>query len=120
MSVFIYSTVRFTLDEILRGEPATVVGTGSQVSGEIAIDFNQPANSEIGVILVNARMLVTDNDFRNRAINNSILETGKYEFITFTPTQPSSTAILFAGVPVPPGTKAIPRFTLRQKSLSGS
>lgn len=81
------STVRFTLDEILRGEPTSVVGTSSQVSGEIAIDFNQPANSEIGVILVNARTLVTDKDFRNRAINNSILETGKYEFITFTPTE---------------------------------
>jgi polyisoprenoid-binding protein YceI len=37
-------------------------------------------------ILVNARTLVTDNDFRNRAINNKILETQKYEFITFTPT----------------------------------
>jgi polyisoprenoid-binding protein YceI len=30
--------------------------------------------------------LATDNNFRNRALNNQILETGDYEFITFTPT----------------------------------
>jgi polyisoprenoid-binding protein YceI len=38
------------------------------------------------VLQINARTLVTDNSFRNRAINNQILDTGTYEFITFTPT----------------------------------
>jgi len=80
------SEVRFTLDELLRGNPKTVVGTTNQVAGEIAIDVENPANTQVGTILVNARTLVTDNDFRNRAINNEILDTGDYEFITFTPT----------------------------------
>jgi polyisoprenoid-binding protein YceI len=80
------SEVRFTLDELLRGNPKTVVGITNQVAGEIAIDVENPANSQVGTILVNARTLVTDNDFRNRAINNEILDTGDYEFITFTPT----------------------------------
>jgi polyisoprenoid-binding protein YceI len=56
------------------------------VAGEIAIDVENPADSQVGTILVNARTLVTDNDFRNRAINNQILDTGEYEFITFSPT----------------------------------
>jgi polyisoprenoid-binding protein YceI len=30
--------------------------------------------------------LQTDNNFRNRAIQNEILDTGNYEFITFSPT----------------------------------
>jgi polyisoprenoid-binding protein YceI len=80
------SEARFTLNEILRNVPTTVVGVTNQVAGEIAVDFDNPVNSQAGTILVNARTLVTDNDFRNRAINNKILETQKYEFITFTPT----------------------------------
>jgi polyisoprenoid-binding protein YceI len=34
----------------------------------------------------NARTLETDNNFRNRAIRNRILQTDDYEFITFSPT----------------------------------
>ncbi len=79
------SEARFTLDELLRGAPTTVVGVTDQVAGEIAIDPENPANSKVGTILVNARDLTTDNDFRNRAINNEILQTGKFEFITFEP-----------------------------------
>jgi polyisoprenoid-binding protein YceI len=41
----------------------------------------------IGPILVNARTLTTDNDFRNRAIKNRILNTNDYEFVTFAPTE---------------------------------
>jgi polyisoprenoid-binding protein YceI len=80
------SEVRFTLGELLSGVPTTVVGTTDQVAGEIAIDPAAPANSKVGVILVNARTLTTDNNFRNRAINNEILDTNEFEFIQFTPT----------------------------------
>ena len=80
------SEARFTLDELLRGEPTTVVGATNQVAGEIAVDFDNPTNSQAGTILVNARTLTTDNNFRNRAINNEILDTQEFEFITFTPT----------------------------------
>ena len=80
------SVVRFTLHEVLRGNPTTVIGATDQVAGEIAVDFENPSDSKVGAILINARTLKTDNDFRNRAINNEILDTGTYEFITFTPT----------------------------------
>ena len=80
------SEVRFTLDELLSGIPTTVVGATDQVAGEIAIDPTAPANSQVGVILINARTFVTDNNFRNRAINNEILETDEFEFVNFTPT----------------------------------
>ena len=40
----------------------------------------------MGTIQVNARDLTTDNEFRNRAIKNRILETDAYELITFVPT----------------------------------
>lgn len=80
------SQVRFELDEDLRGSRITVVGETNQIAGEMALNFDDLASTQIGVIQINARALTTDNDFRNRAINNEILQTGSYEFITFTPT----------------------------------
>jgi len=91
------SEVRFTLDELLRDQPNTVVGVTDQVAGEIAVNFGSPAASQVGEITINARTLRTDNDFRNRAINNEILDTGPYEFIRFVPTEitglPESVAV---------------------------
>ena len=80
------SKVRFELDEVLRGNPVTVVGITDQVTGEIAVDLNDTASAQVGTIQINARGLATDNNFRNRAINNKILQTGAFEFITFAPT----------------------------------
>jgi polyisoprenoid-binding protein YceI len=80
------SEARFLIDEILRGEPKRVVGATNDVSGQIGIDFADPATAAVGPIQVNARTLETDNGFRNRAIQNRILLAGIYEFITFTPT----------------------------------
>jgi len=79
------SEVRFSIDEILRGSPFTAVGKTNQVAGEIFVDFDQ-ASAQSGVIQVNARTLTTDSAFRDRAIENQILQTGEYEYISFAPT----------------------------------
>jgi polyisoprenoid-binding protein YceI len=81
------SEARFIIDEVLNNEPKTVIGTTSQVAGELAVDPSDPAKSQVGIIQVNARTLTTDSEFRNRAIKNQILQTNQYEFITFTPKQ---------------------------------
>jgi polyisoprenoid-binding protein YceI len=80
------SEVRFEIDEDLRGQRNTVVGVTDQVAGEIAVDLADLASTQVGTIQINGRTLVTDNNFRNRAIQNEILDTGDYEFMTFTPT----------------------------------
>lgn len=80
------SQVRFELDEDLRGSRITVVGTTNQIAGEMAINLADLAQTQVGIIQINARTLATDNNFRNRAIQNEILDTGANEFITFTPT----------------------------------
>lgn len=91
------SEVRFQLDEDLRGQRNTVIGVTDQVAGEIAVDLADLSTAQVGLIQINARTLVTDNNFRNRAIQNEILDTGNYEFITFNPTSieglPASAAI---------------------------
>ena len=81
------SEVRFIIFEELRGQPVDVVGRSNQVAGELAVDPADLSSAQVGVIQVNARTLVTDEDRRNQAIRNRILNTDTYEFITFTPTE---------------------------------
>lgn len=91
------SEARFLINEILSGQPKTVIGVTNQLAGQILINPADPAATQIGPIAVNARTLVTDNGSRNRAIHNIILQTGPFEFITFTPKQisglPDSVAV---------------------------
>lgn len=81
------SEVRFMLDEDLRGERITVVGTTREVAGQIRVNFANPAASEVGTIRINMRTLATDNEFRNRAIRGQILRTADAanEFSDFVP-----------------------------------
>lgn len=79
------SQVSFSIYEELAGQPKTVVGVTDQVAGQIAINLNDLSQTQVGVIQVNARTFVTDNNRRNNAIRNFILNTNQYEFITFTP-----------------------------------
>lgn len=80
------SQARFTINEVLRGTPTTVVGATNNLGGQIALDLDDPGSAQVGTILINARDITTDNDFRNNAIANKILLTNDHEFITFEPT----------------------------------
>ena len=64
-----------------------MVGKSNQVAGQIAVNPDDLSAAQVGVIQVNARTFVTDDGRRNRAINNFILNTAEYEFITLTPTE---------------------------------
>lgn len=83
------SEVRFNIDEELRGNPITVVGTTNQVAGDVVVDFSNPGASQMGTIRINVRTLRTDNTFRNDAIRGRILESSRdeYEFSEFVPTE---------------------------------
>lgn len=83
------SEVRFELDEDLMGTRTTVVGRTNQVAGEIRVNFDDPAQTEVSTIIINVRTLVTNNEFRNRAIRGEILlsQRDEYEFGQFEPTE---------------------------------
>ena len=89
------SEVAFSLDEVLRGLPTTAIGRSREMAGQIAVDFDDPQATQIGPVLINARTLLTDNQFRNNAIQNFILNTEVHEFITFRPTQISGLPAAF-------------------------
>ena len=82
------SVVRFIIDEELQGSPKTVVGVTDQVAGDIVVNFDNPASSQVGEIRINARTLETDSEFRDRALRSEILESSRseYEFVSFVPT----------------------------------
>jgi polyisoprenoid-binding protein YceI len=82
------STAEFRIDEVLRGEDVTVVGTTNQIAGDIRVNRDDPAASDIGEIRINARSIETDASNRNRALRQVILRSSEdeFEFITFEPT----------------------------------
>lgn len=69
------SKATFTIDEVLFGKPNTVVGETSQVAGQILVNQDDPAKSQLGEIKIDVSTLVTDNDLRNRTLRGRILET---------------------------------------------
>ena len=81
------SEARFIIEEVLRGEPNTVVGRTDQIDGSIAVQFD-PAMVEIGQFVINVRTVRTDDEVRDRTIRTLILESNKdeFEFSTFDPT----------------------------------
>jgi polyisoprenoid-binding protein YceI len=76
---------RFMIFEELNGQPKDVVGITNQVAGEAIINLDELSQTRLGIISVNARTLVTDQDRRNQAIRNRILQTDQFEYITFSP-----------------------------------
>jgi polyisoprenoid-binding protein YceI len=79
------SEAQFELEEDLLGMRNTVIGGTNEVSGAILIDFDNPENSQLGIIRINARTLVTDDEFRNRSLRAEILLSSQdeFEFIDF-------------------------------------
>jgi polyisoprenoid-binding protein YceI len=82
------SEARFIVHEVLFGNPNEVIGVTTEVTGTIEVDLDDPAQTTISPIQINARSLATDNRFRNRSVNRLILQSNRdeYQYITFTPT----------------------------------
>ncbi len=83
------SEASFMLNEVLRGEPKTVVGVTSEVAGQFILERDDLAATQFSDIVVNARTFVTDSATRDRAIRGPIIlnsATDEFEFITFTVT----------------------------------
>jgi polyisoprenoid-binding protein YceI len=78
------ASATFTVDEVLRGSPYTVVGKTDQVAGRFTFDPANPSAARLDTITVDARTLATDDASRNRALGNRILDSNTYEYITFT------------------------------------
>ncbi|HEY7704229.1 MAG TPA: YceI family protein [Acidimicrobiia bacterium] len=82
------STATFEIDEELRGRPNRVVGSTSDVVGNIRVDTADASASSVGTIIISARTFATDSAFRDRAIRGPVILNSAdddFEFITFEP-----------------------------------
>lgn len=77
----------FSIYELLRGEPKTVIGETTLVEGDIIVDRAKLPSVRIGTIRINARGLKTDSPQRDRALSRFILksEADENEYIEFKP-----------------------------------
>lgn len=82
------STARFSINEVLRGTPKTVIGETSVVTGYIDLNAENPSKTAVSTISVDAETLKTDDDNRNRMLSRFILQSTEPQnaFITFEPT----------------------------------
>lgn len=80
------SQARFSVYETF--PEGTAVGVTNEIAGDIIVDYNMPANSQLGTIRVNLRTLRTDDPDRDRSIRCCVLLTAQraYEFADFVPT----------------------------------
>jgi polyisoprenoid-binding protein YceI len=58
----------------------------NEVAGQIRVNADDPSQTQINPIAIQADSLVTDNSFRNGAIRDLILNSGSFPLVTFTPT----------------------------------
>jgi polyisoprenoid-binding protein YceI len=86
------SKVTYTIQEVLNGADKTVVGTTSQVAGDILVNTSDPTQSQIGELKINARTFATDDSRRDNSVARFILqsESDANQYIVFTPTSVSS------------------------------
>lgn len=96
------SQARFSVYETF--PVGTAIGSTNEIAGDIVVDFETPANSQVGTIRINLRTLQTDDPLRDRSIRCCVLLTAQdaYEFADFVPTNTTAlpTQIVF-GEPVP-------------------
>lgn len=79
-----YSVEEYFLQESNR--LGTAVGVSSEISGDLQIDFDDPAASPLGTVTVDISVLKSDSDMRDNAIRRQWLQSATYPLATFTAT----------------------------------
>ena len=68
------------------------IGRTKGIAGDVLVDFANPANSQIGTIVIDVSQLTSDENRRDNYIRNNGLESSKYPQATFVPTKIEGTA----------------------------
>ncbi len=86
------SQVTYTIEEVLNGADKTVVGTTSQVAGDILVNLSDPSQSQVGELKINARTFATDDTRRDNSVARFILqsESDANQYIVFQTTSISA------------------------------
>jgi polyisoprenoid-binding protein YceI len=63
------------------------IGRTKGLAGEVLVDFANPANSQVGTIVIDVNQLTSDEGRRDNYIRNNALQSSQYPQASFTPTQ---------------------------------
>jgi polyisoprenoid-binding protein YceI len=63
------------------------VGRTKGIAGDVLVDFANPANSQIGPIVIDVSQLTSDEGRRDNFIRNNALQSSQYPQATFKPTK---------------------------------
>jgi polyisoprenoid-binding protein YceI len=66
---------------------AVAIGRTTGIAGDVLVDFANPANSQIGTIVIDVSQLTSDESRRDNYIRNNALESAQYPQATFVPTK---------------------------------
>ncbi len=66
---------------------ATAIARTSGIAGDVLVDFANPANSQVGILVIDISQLKSDENRRDNFIRNNGLESSKYPQATFKPTK---------------------------------
>lgn len=90
-----YEVVETLFDENNRLN--TTIGRTKSVAGDILVDFQNPANSQIGTIVIDVSQFTSDENRRDNFIRRNGLNSSQYPTATFTATSidglPASVAV---------------------------
>ncbi|MEL7435049.1 MAG: YceI family protein, partial [Chloroflexota bacterium] len=82
------SSVQYEVNEIFAGrDVSTAIGTTTQLAGDILLDTDDYANSQVGTIVINVEQFTSNSDLRDRRIRQEFLESESYPEATFAPTE---------------------------------
>lgn len=81
------SEVTYSIQEYFAGRPvSTAIGTTSTLAGDILLDTNDYAASEVGTIVINVEHFTSDSGLRDGRIRKEFLQSSTYPEATFIPT----------------------------------
>jgi polyisoprenoid-binding protein YceI len=63
------------------------VGRTKGIAGDVQVDFTNPANSQIGTIVIDVSQLTSDEDRRDNFIRRNALQSSQFPQATFKPTK---------------------------------
>jgi len=81
------SEVRYVVTESLAGSSNVVTGVSSVVAGDVLVDTVDPSASTLGTVVVNVEMFDSDSNLRDKRIRHDFLQSTKYPFATFVPSE---------------------------------
>lgn len=81
------SRAQYSVQEVYVGgiDGKLVVGETNAVAGDILLDWDNPAQSQLGMVTVNVEQLMSDSKQRDRQIRNGYLESSLYPEAMFIP-----------------------------------